>query len=297
MIDVQSQRQLWLDFEANALVADSLDETAGLLQSQGANPFRVRAYRQGAQTIRGLLGPVEDLLAEEGTAGLTGLPGIGPSLARAIEQIIHTGSLPLLERLRGDAAPERVFTTVADIGPKLAARIHEHLGIESLAELLAACWDGRLATVPGMGKKRLLAVRESLAGRFQKEKPTSLQAIAPSPDEELPVGELLDVDDEYRRKAGQDRLPRIAPRRFNPERQAWLPILHTQRGAHHYTALYSNSARAHELGTTRDWVIIYRDDEQHNGQWTVITSQLGQLKGHRIVRGREDECAQWYANG
>ena len=113
--------------------------------------------------------------------------------------------------------------------------------------------------------------------------------------EQVPVEELLDVDGEYRRLAAKGRLPRIAPRRFNPTGEAWLPILHTQRGTRHYTALFSNTAHAHELGTTHDWVVIYRDDDDH-GRWTVITSQYGKLRGHRIVRGHERECARYYAS-
>jgi putative hydrolase len=90
-------------------------------------------------------------------------------------------------------------------------------------------------------------------------------------------------------------LPRIAPRRFNPTGQAWLPILHTQRSDRHYTVLFSNTARAHELGTTKEWVVIYRDDAKGDGQWTVITARLGKLRGRRIVRGREAECEAYYA--
>jgi putative hydrolase len=62
----------------------------------------------------------------------------------------------------------------------------------------------------------------------------------------------------------------------------------------HYTALYSNTARAHELDMIHDWVVIYRDDQDGDGQWTVITSQFGPLRGKRIVRGREDECRHYY---
>lgn len=76
--------------------------------------------------------------------------------------------------------------------------------------------------------------------------------------------------------------------------EAWLPILHTHRGARHYTALFSNTARAHEMHTTHDWVVIYRDDHGGQVQWTVITSRLGDLEGRRIVRGREEECRRCY---
>lgn len=104
------------------------------------------------------------------------------------------------------------------------------------------------------------------------------------------MSELLDVDREYRSKARRRKLPRIAPRRFNPTLEAWLPVLHTQRGERHYTALFSNTARAHELGMTHDWVVVYRDDHGGDGQWTVVTARFGSLRGKRIVRGREDEC-------
>jgi putative hydrolase len=111
---------------------------------------------------------------------------------------------------------------------------------------------------------------------------------------DVPVSEILDVDSEYRRLAAQGKLPKIAPRRFNPDAIAWLPILHTQRGDRHYTALFSNTARAHQLNTIRDWVVIFRDDPQAHGRWTVITSQFGKLRGWRIIRGREEECSEYY---
>jgi len=73
--------------------------------------------------------------------------------------------------------------------------------------------------------------------------------------------ELLDVDREYREAVQAGTLPAIAPRRFNPEKKTWLPILHTQRGDRHYTALFSNTARAHQSDTTHDWVILYQEGE------------------------------------
>lgn len=278
----------------NAALAGRLEEIAELLENQGANPFRVRAYRVAAQRIRTLEQSAANLLQAEGPEGLIRLPGIGQSLARAIEQLVQTGRLGLLERLRGEGGPERVLATVPGIGPELAARIHEKLDIENLADLEAAAYDGRLAQVPGFGRKRLRAVRESLAGRFRRRPAVPEGPSRPSPEDQPPVAELIDVDAEYRCKAQAGRLPRIAPRRFNPTGEAWLPILHTQRDERHYTALYSNTARAHELGMTRDWVVIYRDDRDGDGQWTVVTSRLGPLQGRRIVRGREQECAAHY---
>ena len=281
-------------FATNAELAAALRETADLLEAQGASPFRVRAYRNASQTIDALPAPLWHTVEAEGAAGLIRFPTIGRSIAESLANMIRTGKLPLLERLRGEDAAERQFQTVADIGPKLAQRIHEQLGIETLWELEAAAQDGRLAQVPGMGKKRLRAVRESLAGRFRRAVPSDSKV----PSEtalDAPLGELLDIDREYRELARKKQLPRIAPRRFNPTHEAWLPVLHTERESRHYTAMFSNTARAHELDTTHDWVVIYRDDHGDHGQWTVITSNFGQLRGKRIVRGRETECALHYS--
>jgi putative hydrolase len=107
---------------------------------------------------------------------------------------------------------------------------------------------------------------------------------------------LLDVDAEYRRKSARGDLALITPRRFNPEGEAWLPVLHSERGGWHFTALYSNTARAHELGRTRDWVVVYYyDHDHHEYQCTVVTEFRGPLRGKRVVRGREQECREFYA--
>ncbi|NNF44885.1 MAG: DNA-binding protein [Phycisphaerales bacterium] len=273
----------------NDEIAARMEEVADLLERQQANVFRVQAYRTAARTLRRLARPVVALIEEEGLAGLQALPGIGVSLARSIDQLAHTGNLTLLNQLRGHAGPESVFTTVPGLGPELADRIHDVLGLETLAELEMAAHDGRLATVPGMGRRRIQAIRESLAGRFRRQRPIHASRAAHLRDEP-PVAELIDIDREYRAKAAADRLLRIAPKRFNPTGEAWLPILHTHRGDRHYTALYSNTARAHTLGTTRDWVVIYRDDHGGRGQWTIVTARSGALRDRRVVRGREAEC-------
>jgi DNA polymerase (family 10) len=273
----------------NESIAERLDEVAQILEEQRANPFRVRAYRRGAATLRALRRPAAEVLEEGDLAALEALPGIGESLARAIRDVVRTGRLPMLERLRGESDPVALFLTVPGIGRRTAERLHHDLGLESLEELEAAAHDGRLETIAGLGPKRLAGVRESLAQRLARVRP-SLAAPAVEP----PVGELLDVDAEYRRKAQTERLSVIAPRRFNPGGKAWLSVLHTARGERHYTALFSNTPRAHRLGTTRDWVVIYLDGGRQEGLWTVITAQRGRLKGKRIVRGREAECAPHY---
>jgi hypothetical protein len=108
------------------------------------------------------------------------------------------------------------------------------------------------------------------------------------------VGLLLDVDEEYRELAAKGKLRKIAPRRFNPTGAAWLPILHTQRHDWHFTALFSNTARAHDLGKTDDWVVLYfYTDHGPESQCTVVTETSGPMKGHRVVRGSEAECMEF----
>lgn len=279
----------------NTELAGLLEEVADRLQQQEANPFRVRAYQQAAQVLRDLPRPVRVILNNQGLEGLKALPGIGESLARAIRQVLLTGRLEILERLRGEADPESLLASVPGIGQELARRIHEELGIETLPELEAAAWDGRLARVTGMGPRRLRAVRESLETRLSRSRRVGRPAAAAPPTRALtPVADLLDVDREYREKAQAGRLRKIAPRRFNPQGQAWLPILHTSRGDRQYTAVYSNTRLAHKLNKVYDWVVIYRDDLVGDGQWTVVTAHQGPHKGKRIVRGREEECQRYY---
>jgi DNA polymerase (family 10) len=273
----------------NRVLVDQFERIAELLETQDANPFRVRAYRQAAATLQTLDQPITSLLATDGREGLTALPNIGAGLAGAIADIVQTGRNSLLEELEGAAQPEQVLATVPGIGPSLAQRIHAELGIATLAELERAAVDGRLEEIHGFGQRRIQGVREALAGRFRRQSSSSaLREDAP------PIADLIDVDREYREQATAGTLRRIAPQRFNPTGEAWLPVLHTRRGSAEYTALYSNTARAHELGTTADWVVIYRDDSDGGGQWTVVTANTGEVHGKRVVRGRENETISYY---
>lgn len=274
---------------ANDQIARRLDELASLLETQGANPFRVNAYRRGAMAIAGLPEPAADLYAREGIEGLEQIPSIGHRLAMAIRSLVETGRLPILEHLRGEIDPVQLFQSVPGIGAIQAERLHHDLGIDTLEELEAAAHDGRLTSVGGLGAKRVSGIIDSLASRLGRVRQATV-----SPGEPVSVEELLDVDREYREGVRAGTLPAIAPRRFNPEKKAWLSILHTQRGDRHYTAFFSNTARSHRLGTTHDWVILYLEGESGSHQYTVITGRHGPLQGHRIVRGREAECEEYF---
>ena len=270
----------------NEDIAGRLEEVAQLLATQGASRFRVRAYQRAAETVRRLPRPVSDILAQEGLEGLQALPGVGESIARAIRDILARGRLAMLERLRGESDPAKLLASVPGIGRATADRLHQELGLETLEDLEAAAHDGRLEQVAGLGQKRLAGIRDSLAHRLSRVRQPAASGRNGPPS----VQEILDVDREYREKATAGQLVKIAPRRFNPSRDAWLPILHTTRGRRHYTALFSNTAFAHRLGRTDDWVVIYSDDGRGERQYTVITAGGGPLQGRRIVRGREAEC-------
>jgi len=281
----------------NARCADRLREAADLLEAQGANPFRISAYRKAADTVLGLQEDVAALIEREGTEGLEALPGVGRGIASALLEMVRTGRWIQLERLRGSADPAQLFMAVPGLGHRLAERIHDTLHIDTLEALELAAHDGRLESVAGVGPRRAAAIRSSLQSMLARGRPRRMADVSGQPKAALgpTVDVLLDVDREYREKAEAGGLPTIAPRRFNPSGEAWLPVLHAMRGDWHFTALFSNTAQAHQLDRTRDWVVLYFYDDQHTeGQHTVVTETHGPLAGRRVVRGREAECRVHY---
>jgi Holliday junction resolvasome RuvABC DNA-binding subunit len=280
---------------ANDDIADVLERVADLLEAQDALVYRVRAYRNAARILRTLDRSAADLADEE---ALETVPGIGKSLAAAIREVATTGRLGLLDRLEGETLPEDLFTTLPGIGDELARRIHEGLGVETLEDLEVAAHDGRLESVPGIGPRRAHAVRDEVAavlgkaGRRRARRHASRAAPGAAPPARPSVATLLAVDAEYRARAAAGTLRRIAPRRFNPERVAWLPILHAERDGWSFTALFSNTARAHALGATSDWVVLFFERDGEEGSATVVTERSGPLAGLRVVRGRERESAE-----
>jgi DNA polymerase (family 10) len=282
---------------SNKDIARILDRIADLLETQDANPFRIRSYRQGAESVRNWDQPVAKIAEQGDHQALKAIPDIGDSLAGLIEEVVQRGRSSLLSRLQGEVSPVDVFTRVPGIGKELAQRIADQLGINSLEELELAAHDGRLEQVEGFGKQRVNSVKVSLAGMLSGAAQRRLRrAQQPREDESQPsVKTLLDVDAEYRKKAQAGELKKIAPKRFNPDNEAWLPIMHTERGDWNFTALYSNTARAHDLGKTHDWVVIYYEKAGvKEDQVTVVTGSQGDLKGKRVVRGRESEMRRHY---
>jgi len=277
-----------LPAEVNARVAARLREAADLLLAQGDASFRAAAYRRAAEAILALRDDLTAMAASGGRPALEAIPGVGRSISGAIAELLTTGRWSYLDRLRGEAEPERLFRLVPGIGPSLAHRIHEALHIETLEALEAAAHDGRLAGLPGFGERRTAMVRGAIAGLLGRLRPS----LPAHPGEEPPVRLLLEVDREYRERAARGELPRIAPRRFNPSGEAWLPVLHTRRGDWDFTALHSNTALAHRLGRVKDWTVLYfHRDGVPEGRRTVVTETQRAARGRRVVRGREAECA------
>ncbi|MEZ4620892.1 MAG: helix-hairpin-helix domain-containing protein [Caldilineaceae bacterium] len=172
-----------------------------------------------------------------------------------IGEYVESGRSSLYDQLQSEASPQQTLMQVPGIGKTLATHIVQELQIETLPALEVAAHDGRLAAVDGFGERRVQAVQQSLAGmlspaarrRSRRADDTQPTADATSAPKQPTVATILDVDAEYRSRAQAGELQQIAPRRFNPENKAWLPILHTTHDGWRFTALYSNTARAHEL--------------------------------------------------
>ncbi len=278
----------------NLQIAERLLEASRLLHAQGASPYRANAYREAADALAHHVRSARSIFEAEGVRGLDAIPRVGLGIAAAIAEMLVSRRWSQLERLRGAADPEKVFQSVPGLGPELARRIHDQLHIDSLEGLEAAARDGRLESVPGVGARRAAGWRAALGEMLGRARRGG--ALERSEEIEAPgVEALLDVDREYRVRAAAGTLRTIAPRRFNPEGAAWLPVLHTERGRWHFTALYSNTALAHRLDRVRDWVVVYFYDGDHvERQHTVVTEPRGELAGKRVVRGREAECREHY---
>jgi len=136
----------------NATISAIFDEIADLLDIQGANAFRVRAYRNAARTV-GELGTDIKTLVERGTA-LTDLPGIGEDLANKIREIVETSNCQLLKRLRKEVPPAVAeLLRIPGLGPKRVRVLWHDLEIQTLEQLLEAAKDGRVHGLTGFGEK------------------------------------------------------------------------------------------------------------------------------------------------
>ena len=145
-------------------IADVLTEIGTLLELKGENPFKTRAYQSGARALEA----IEDeelatLIREE---RLKTVKGIGDALAQKIGELHATGKLEFFEKLKASIEPGLIeMLEVPGLGPKKIRALHEKLGLASLAELTAACTDGRVAALDGFGEKSQQKILEGIRNR------------------------------------------------------------------------------------------------------------------------------------
>jgi len=150
----------------NTEIADALDEIADLLELQSANPFRIRAYRNGARTVRGLGMEVAEMLAEG--RDLSELPSIGKELATKLRCLAETGTVPLLDELHREVpAIATELLHLSGLGPKRVRALYEDLEIHSIEQLKRALVDGRVDELPGFGPKLVTSLKDSLAAKAE----------------------------------------------------------------------------------------------------------------------------------
>ncbi|MCP5266728.1 MAG: DNA-binding protein [Burkholderiaceae bacterium] len=229
------------------------------------------------------------------------IPGVGERLAERIHDGLHVDTLEALEA----AAIEGRLEAIPGVGRGRADAIRRTLSRQLAQRRRAAGVPGRAtprtseapaAPASPSSEAQEPARHDTTGGpRLELELGASETRVHEAPEPSVAL--LLEIDDEYRRAAADDALPRIAPRRLNPQGLAWLPVMHAHRDGWHFTALFSNTEQAHLHGRTHDWVVVYFDDDRHRErQRTVVTEYRGELAGRRVVRGREADSRAHYGS-
>ncbi|MFO1460993.1 MAG: DNA polymerase/3'-5' exonuclease PolX [Verrucomicrobiota bacterium] len=151
-----------MDKEAVAAV---LLEIGTLLELKGENPFKTRAYQNGARVLEGLSEPLETIVAE---GRLEGMAGIGEALREKITTLVTTGRLPYYEELKASIPPGLVeMLGLQGVGPKKVKKLYDELGVDSIEALEAACQAGKVASLDGFGEKSQTKILEAIAFRRQ----------------------------------------------------------------------------------------------------------------------------------
>ena len=151
----------------NAQIADVLEQMAAVLEERSANPYRIGAYHAAAKTIRKHDQPLAEIYAERGVNALMELHGVGESLSAHIARYIETGRLGRRTRDDDQFDPVVLFASIPGVSRALARRIVDDLGITTLDALERAAYDGRLASVKGVGRQTVAALRLQLNSLLQ----------------------------------------------------------------------------------------------------------------------------------
>lgn len=161
----------------NADIAAVFEEIADRLEIQGANPFRIRAYRNAARTLGELPQSARSLL-EKGE-DLTRLPGIGDDLAEKVREIVTTGRCSLLERLRRDLPPAVTeLLRIPGLGPKRVKTLYHDLEVQTVEQLVRAARDGRIRALPGFGEKTELNILQAVEAHASQTRRFKLAVAA-----------------------------------------------------------------------------------------------------------------------
>ncbi len=162
----------------NKQVAEQFNRLADLLEIQGANTFRVRAYRNAAQTVESLPRDAQEML-EDGE-DLSELPGIGDDLAGKIKEIVNNGELTLLKETEEETTAELgEMMKLPGVGPKRVKAIHDALGVESMDQLRAAAENHEIRELEGFGKKTEDMILREIDRRKDHTERTKLSAVDP----------------------------------------------------------------------------------------------------------------------
>jgi len=147
---------------SNKDIAAILDDIGSLLEIEDASPFRVRAYKNAADTIR-FFDPPLAAMVESGD-DLQTIEGIGKAIAQKVEEIVRTGQLAYKDKLAAESSPGLLeLLRLPGIGPKKVRQLRDALSIDSIDKLRAALGDGSLAEQPGFGEKSIERLQKSLA--------------------------------------------------------------------------------------------------------------------------------------
>src|SRR5436309_4714973 len=152
-------------------IANILEEVAGLLElKEGSNPFEGRAYQNAARAVSALDGDIEQLTRE---GKLKGIPGLGSTIVKRIEELVNTGHMAFYEELVETTPPIKLeMMRIPGVGPKKINAIYNQLHVTSIPDLVEACKQDKVAVLPGFGKKTQDKILQGIAflaqhaGRF-----------------------------------------------------------------------------------------------------------------------------------
>lgn len=169
----------------NLEIAWAFSEIADLMEIKGENPFKIRAYRRAAETLKEMDEDVEALVRE---GRIQDLPGVGEGLGKKIVEMVDTGRLEFLEKLRGEVPPGLIaMLAIPGLGPAMVRKIHGHLGITDLEDLERAVKERRIRSIPGFGSKTESIVKKGIELLRSSADKVTLQVALPLAEEAMDV--------------------------------------------------------------------------------------------------------------